>query len=60
MYQIIQELNKYLRGWVSYFRIKELKATFGKIDTWIRNRLRIMQLRKWKKPKKFLLFFPYL
>jgi len=53
MYQIIQELNKYLRGWVSYFKIQELKAAFGKIDVWIRNRLRIMQLRKWKKPKKF-------
>jgi len=52
-YQIIQELNKYLRGWVSYFRIQELKAIFGKIDAWIRKRLRIMQLRKWKKPKKF-------
>lgn len=53
MYQIIQELNTFLRGWVNYFRIQEFKQFFKKMDEWIRNRLRSMQLKKWKKPKKF-------
>ena len=26
---------------------------FGDLDTWVGNRLRSMQLKKWKKPRKF-------
>lgn len=32
MYQIIQELNTYLRGWVAYFRIQEFKTLFRGLD----------------------------
>jgi group II intron reverse transcriptase/maturase len=53
MYQIIQDLNEYLRGWVSYFRLQEFKKIFGDLDGWIRSRLRSMQLKKWKNPRKF-------
>lgn len=53
MYQVIQELNKYLQGWVGYFRIQEFKYLFRNLDAWIRSRLRSMQLKKWKKPGKF-------
>jgi RNA-directed DNA polymerase len=50
---VIQELNAYLRGWVSYFGIQEFKKIFRDLDGWIRSRLRSMQLKKWKKPGKF-------
>ena len=53
MYQNIQELNKYLQGWVAYFGIQEFKTLFGDFDGWIRSRLRSMQLKKWKNPRKF-------
>ena len=53
MYQNIQELNKYLQGWVAYFGIQEFKKLFGDLDGWIRSRLRSMQLKKWKNPHKF-------
>jgi len=53
MYQVIHELNKYLRGWVGYFGIQEFKYLFRDLDAWIRSRLRSTQLKKWKKPKKF-------
>ena len=53
MYQAIKELNEYLSGWANYFRIQEFKGLFGPMDIWVRNRLRSMQLKKWKKPKKF-------
>jgi RNA-directed DNA polymerase len=53
MYQITQELNKYLRGWVSYFGIQEFRYLFRDLDGWIRSRLRSMQLKKWKNPRKF-------
>lgn len=53
MHQVIQELNNYLRGWVGYFGIQEFKYLFRDLDAWIRSRLRSMQLKKWKKPRKF-------
>ncbi len=53
MYQIIQELNEYLQGWVGYFRVQEFKQIFRKLDEFTRSILRSMQLKKWKKPKKF-------
>ena len=54
MYQVIQNLNEYLRGWVAYFRIQESQQRlFRDLDGWTRSRLRSMQLKKWKKPKKF-------
>ena len=53
MYQVVQELNKYLRGWTNYFRIHEFKLLFRDLDGWIRSRLRSVQLKKWKKPRKF-------
>ena len=53
MYWVIQHLNRYLQGWVGYFRIQEFRKIFRELDEFIRSRLRSMQLKKWKKPKKF-------
>ena len=53
MHRVIHELNQYLRGWIGYFRIQEFRYLFRDLDAWIRSRLRSMQLKKWKKPKKF-------
>jgi len=53
MHQIITELSQYLRGWIGYFRIQQMAGILAELDVWIRHRLRVMQLQKWKKPKKF-------
>jgi len=53
MHRIVTDLNEYLVGWVGYFKVQEFKGLFDELDRWIRNRLRSMQLKKWKKPKKF-------
>ncbi len=53
MYQVICRLNDYLRGWMGYYRIQEFRRIFKELDEFIRSRLRSMQLKKWKKPKKF-------
>jgi group II intron reverse transcriptase/maturase len=53
MYQIIHDLNQYLRGWVGYYRLQEFLRVFRELDEFIRSRLRSMQLKKWKKPRKF-------
>jgi len=51
--QVIQGLNEYLRGWMAYFRVQEFSKPLVELDGWIRNRLRSMQLKKWKRPHKF-------
>jgi group II intron reverse transcriptase/maturase len=53
MQEAIEQLNRYLRGWVGYFGIQEFRYPFRDLDAWIRSRLRSMQLKKWKKPGKF-------
>jgi len=52
MFMAVRKLNSYLRGWVEYFRLQEGRELFRLIDRRIRCRLRVMQLVKWKKPKK--------
>ena len=53
MNQVIQKLNEYLRGWISCFRVQEFRQLLRCLDEFIRSRLRSMQLKKWKKPRKF-------
>jgi len=53
MYQLLQDLNSYMRGWIAYFRIQEFKYLFRNLDAWIRSRLRSVQLKKWKNPRRF-------
>lgn len=53
MNQVIQELNEYLRRWMAYFGVQEFNRPFAELDGWIRSRRRSMQLKKWKRPRKF-------
>lgn len=47
-----KELNPYLRGWGRYFGAGDVKSRFRDTDSWIRRRLRAVQLRIWKKVRK--------
>ena len=38
MIQAIRDLSEYLRGWVSYFRIREFRKVFKDLDGFIRRR----------------------
>jgi RNA-directed DNA polymerase len=49
--QVTKELAPVLRGWVAYFRLVEVKATFETLDAWIRRKLRCIQWRQWKTPR---------
>ncbi|WP_299074685.1 group II intron reverse transcriptase/maturase [uncultured Paraglaciecola sp.] len=49
---IISELNPVLRGFVNYFRIANCSRDIEKLMGWIRRRLRHIQLKQWKTPKK--------
>lgn len=50
--QQIAELNRFLRGWINYFRIANIKSFLREIMGWIRRRLRMKQMREWKNWKK--------
>jgi hypothetical protein len=49
---IIGELNPVLRGFVNYFKIANCKRELKKLMGWTRRRLRCIQLKQWKKPKR--------
>ena len=38
--KVIEEMTLYLRGWVNYFRLSQVKAAFEELDGWIRRKLR--------------------
>ena len=46
--RMVEELNRFLRGWLGYFRLAETPSRFEKLDSWIRRRLRCFLLSQWK------------
>ena len=46
----ISELTLVLRGWMSYFRLTEVKGVLEEMDGWIRRKLRCLYWRQWKRP----------
>ena len=46
---VIFELNQYMNGWISYFRLAKNKSTCRDFDSWIRRRLRCYRLRQRKR-----------
>lgn len=46
--RMVDELNRYLRGWLGYFRVAETPSRFEELDGWIRRRLRCFLLKQWR------------
>jgi RNA-directed DNA polymerase len=49
---VVAELNRYLRGWLGYYRYTECPSQLSKLDGWIRRRLRRYIWRAWQRPKR--------
>mgnify|MGYP001817615100 CR=1 FL=1 len=49
--QVIQEVNRYTRGWLNYFKLSTVKQVFKELDAWLRRRLRKLLWEQWKQPK---------
>ncbi|KXO06852.1 Retron-type RNA-directed DNA polymerase [Marinobacter excellens LAMA 842] len=47
---IIRELNPVLRGFVNYFRVANCARVLKQVMSWLRRRLRCIQLKQWKRP----------
>jgi RNA-directed DNA polymerase len=49
MARVIGELRRYLLGWKSYFSLAETPGKYRELDQWIARRLRMVQLKQWKR-----------
>lgn len=51
MSQVAKNLREYLPGWKNYFQLAETPGVFKHLDAWIRRRMRMIQLKQWKRGK---------
>jgi hypothetical protein len=47
----LEALDIFLRGWAGYFRLTETKSKMTYLDSWIRTRLRMCQMKQWFLPR---------
>ncbi|MCI9151927.1 MAG: group II intron reverse transcriptase/maturase [Lachnospiraceae bacterium] len=45
------KLAEYVRGWVNYFSLADMKGLLERTDEWIRHRIRAVYWKQWKKVK---------
>jgi len=43
------ELRMYIRGWVNYFKLADMKKLLERVDEWYRRRLRMVIWKQWKR-----------
>jgi RNA-directed DNA polymerase len=48
MAQVVEKLRTYMPGWKAYFHLAQTPATFRDLDSWLRHRLRAIQLKQWR------------
>lgn len=44
----ILKLNRYLRGWINYYRVANIKTFCKEVMMWIRRRIRMIRMKQWK------------
>jgi group II intron reverse transcriptase/maturase len=45
----IDKLKRYVRGWINYFKIADMKSLLKKTDEWMRRRIRMIYWKQWKR-----------
>ena len=43
--------KRFVKGWVNYFKLADMKKLLMKMDEWIRRRIRAIYWKQWKKVK---------
>ena len=49
--RVMQEVKVFIRGWIGYFRVAEMKRILTSWDEWFRRRFRMYIWKQWKKPR---------
>ena len=49
------KLDQILRGWINYYRIGSMKMYLEKLGQWLRHKVRVIIIKKWKKPKRIFI-----
>ena len=44
-----EKYQQYVRGWVNYFKLADMKKLLGETDEWARRRVRAVYWKQWKK-----------
>ena len=47
----ITKLNRFIRGWMAYFRLADTPSKFAELDEWFRRRMRQIRWKEWKRPR---------
>lgn len=47
--QVVKRLRSYVLGWKAYFRLAETPKVWKELDQWIRHRMRVVQLKQWRR-----------
>jgi group II intron reverse transcriptase/maturase len=45
------KLTQYIRGWVNYFKLADMKSLLMETDEWLRRKIRAIYWKQWKKVK---------
>jgi len=45
----IIKLKQYIRGWINYFKIADIKSLLKNTDEWMRRRIRMIHWKQWKR-----------
>lgn len=45
----ILKIKQFVRGWVNYFKLADMKALLQSVDEWLRHRIRAIYWKQWKK-----------
>ena len=48
---VMAKVKVYIRGWLGYFRIADMRNTMKEWDKWLRRRFRMYIWKQWKKPR---------
>ncbi len=49
MKTVFAQVRSYLSGWKQYFQLADTPRIFSELDKWLRHRLRMVQLKQWKR-----------
>ena len=45
------KLAQFIRGWINYYKLADMRALLGRTDEWLRRKIRAVYWKQWKKVK---------